>query len=302
MIHCQLKKLKRNKMKKIFSVLLISAVITSSIFSQELPDPYSPFITKQFADSLFQDGFLSEAEGEYKRYIFTEQNTSAISIQASLTSLCDIYKLQDNKTGINWLYENFLQDANSSLKEKIILLKAETLFLEQNKTEFDLFANEIFSETTGDRPLISKDLSYLLSCSNLLLNNDISQMTKLCSKITEQSKYFERLNLLCASYKEKNPFTASIMSMFVPGSGKWYTGSFPAFVSSFLSISSFALGTYFTGTQYQWKSWQPYVLGACGAVLYITDIYGSYQSAKRYNNALYQHLCQETQKIYEELY
>ena len=31
--------------------------------------PYEPQVVKAFADSLYQEGFLSQAEGEYKRFL-----------------------------------------------------------------------------------------------------------------------------------------------------------------------------------------------------------------------------------------
>ena len=287
--------------------LLIISFLAGSFFiyaqgttQSTTPSPYEPDVLKAFADSLYNDGFLTQAEGEYKRFLFAlpNQDFTGTAAQDSLLTLTNIYKKQSSVSGITWLKDNFYSEAQIPVKEKMNFVQAEFIFKERDTQNFNLFSTSILSE----RKDFSPKFKTLIDVSELLLNNDIGGLGAFCKGAAALNPDYEKLNELCQSYKLKSPGLALFFSTIIPGSGKWYTGSFGAFFSSFLTIGSFAAGTVITGIQTEWKSWQPYVFGACGAVLYIAELYGAYQSAKRYNAALYRVLCEETEKLYEKEY
>ena len=285
-------------MKKHFLILTIFMIMLNAYAA---PSPYEPEVLIAFADSLYNDGFLSQAEGEYKRFLFTlpeDQSKADKNAQSSLLALTNIYKSQNNVGGITWLKENFYSQAQTPVKEKINFVQAQFIFKERDTQSFNLFANSILPERIDFSP----DFKDLVDVSQLLLNNDIGGLRAFCSGLAIRNPDYESLYELTKSYKLKSPGLALFFSTFVPGSGKWYTGSFGAFASSFIAIASFAAGSVVTGIQSEWKSWQPYVFGSCGLVLYIAELYGSYQSAKRYNSALFRALCEETEKLYEKEY
>ena len=285
----------------IFLMLITTATYLNA---QGFVSPYEPSVVKAFADSLMEEGFLTQAEGEYKRYLFSFDSTSLVQpssdpeFQETLLSLCDIYKQQANKTGAQWLDEQFYSYAQDSIKEKMSNLNAGFLFKERDELEFSAFYYKL--NNTGT--VFSPDFSNLLQVSTLIFEQDIKKLGELTSVISLDNDVFTHLNELCTSYKTKKPGLALFLSMILPGSGRWYTGSFAAFTGSFLTIGSFVAGTVLTGIKTEWKSWQPYVFGACGLVLYINDLYGSWKSAQRYNDALFRHLCEETENIYEKIY
>ncbi len=305
-------------MKKFFlilffctSVLTLNAQLNTTIESPKtVPSPYQTDVLKAFADSLYNDGFLSQAESEYKRLLFSipqtdfedpakmEEALQNSTMQDSLLALTNIYKKQENVTGIEWLNENFYYTSNIFVKEKISFVRAEFIFKSRDSQNFSLFTAAI----ENDRQTFSPDFSNLVESSTLILNNDIKGLRNLCSNIVLENSDYEKLYELSQSYKLKKAGLALFFSAVIPGSGKWYTGSFGAFLTSFVSIGSFVAGTVLTGIQTEWKSWQPYVFGTVGAVLYIADLYGAYQSAKRYNAALYRTLCEEAENIYEKEY
>ena len=293
-------------MKKQFLIISFFFIICR-LFAQSIntsnattPSPYEPDVLKAFADSLYNDGFLTQAEGEYKRFIFSlsEEDAANTNTQSSFLALTNIYRRQQNVSGINWLNDNFYSVAQNQIKEKINFVRAEFIFKERNAQDFELFSTSISSE----RNLFSTTFNNLIDTSSFVLSKDIDGLKLFCPTVASINPDYEKLNELCQSYKLKSPGLALFFSTVIPGSGKWYTGSFGAFVSSFLTIGSFAAGTVITGIQTEWKSWQPYVFGACGAVIYIAELYGAYQSAKRYNAALYRVLCEETEKLYEKEY
>ena len=284
-------------------------IILSPLFAQPAapaPAPFEPRIVKAFADSLYQEGFLSQAQGEYKRYLFSIDHSDRLDenqekeYQTSILALCNIYRKQNDKAGITWLKEGFFQDSQAAVKEKINHVQASFLFKEGNADAFSLFAAS--DQVAGQKELFSPDFTNLITASDLLLKKDISGLSDFCLTISPDYVNFQRLAELSSSYKTKSPGLALFLSSILPGSGKWYTGSFGAFLSSFLTIGSFAAGSIVTGIQSEWKSWQPYVFGACGIVLYIADLYGAYQSAKRYNDSLFRILCEETEKLYDLTY
>ena len=286
----------------IIPLLLITAV--TYLNAQSFVSPYEPSVVKAFADSLLEEGFLTQAEGEYKRYLFSfdrqtlSQQSSDPEFQSTLLSLCNIYKQQSNKSGVQWLDEQFYTYAQNSVKEKMSNLNAGFLFKERDELEFSAFTYRL----SNSGAVFSPDFSNLLQVSDLVLEQDIKKLGELTAVISLENDVFVHLNELCTSYKTKKPGLALFLSMILPGSGRWYTGSFAAFTGSFLTIGSFVAGTVLTGIKTQWKGWQPYVFGACGLVLYITDLYGSWKSAQRYNDALFRHLCEETENIYEKIY
>lgn len=293
-----------------FMIMLNAQNFNMPVSPKEVPSPYQPEVLKGFADSLYDDGFLSQAESEYKRLLFAlpqtdpedsskiEEAYENTTMQESLSALTNIYKKQQNVSGIEWLSENFYYTSNLFVKEKMNYVQAEFIFKSRNAENFSLFTAKI----EKDKQSFSPDFSNLIDVSSLILDNDIKGLKNLCSNLVTINPDYEKLNELCQSYKLKKAGLALFFSMVIPGSGKWYTGSFGAFVSSFITIGSFVAGTVVTGIQTEWKSWQPYVFGTVGVVLYIAELYGAYQSAKRYNAALYRTLCEETEKIYEKEY
>lgn len=303
-------------MKKLILIFTAAVIMLHGAFAEagigtapaasSAPAPFEPAVVKAFADSLYNEGFLSQAEGEYKRYLFSIENVDELSViqkqdyQTSLLSLCNIFKSQNDKAGVTWIKTNFFTVAEPSVKEKMNNLQAGFIFKERQADAFSVFVND--ASFAGCRDLFSPEFVKLVDASELLLKKDITALSSLCADLTPQFPRFQKLADLSLSYKKKSPGFALFLSMILPGSGKWYTGSFGAFISSFLSIGTFVAGTVVTGIQTNWKSWQPYVFGACGLVLYITDLYGSYQSVKRYNEALFRILCEETDKLYEGTY
>lgn len=281
-------------MKKLIYIL-ITAIIALPCFGQKAPNPYSPEITKEFAFDLYQTGFYDEAETEFRRYLFTAG--TSIDENALLT-LNTIYDSKNDMAGNDWIFENFNTTLSPFALEKISLTKSKLILNTQ-----DAIAFENFQQSIGDRANnFSLDFHNIIGISQLVLANNITEARAKAAAATEDNLLFSPLSLYLNDYKTKSPGLALFLSMICPGAGKWYTSSFGQGASSFLTIGSFVGATVYSGIKSDWKSWRTYVYGTCGAILYIVDIYGSYQSAKRYNNRIYKELVENTEKIYEVLY
>ena len=292
-------------MKKIIVLFLLSAFVFKG-FSQAgaLPEPFAPQTVKAFADSLFLDGFLDEAEGEYRRSLFTGGSQNGLFAlsekegEDAVLKLTSIYHTNKDKSGILWLDSNFINKVSVPLQEKIGIVEGGLLFLERDLENFSLFKEKINPLSQGFSP----DFSNLLQISSLVLENQIQQAAEITKEAVLLNEVFAPLNNAFSAYKTKRPGLALFLSCLLPGIGKWYGGTFSGFVTDFLMVGSFAAGTVVTGIQSEWKDWRPYVFGSAGLILWIVDIYGSYQNAKRYNAAQYRVLCQETDKVYEEIF
>ena len=200
--------------------LIITAMILFSLNNLwSAPAPFAPSTVKAFADSLYSEGFLTQAEGEYKRYLFSvdtslEDALSAdVEFQSSLMSLCNIYKEQENKEGIVWLKQSFYPYAATTLKEKMNVLQAGYVFKERNLTSFSLLEQDF--ETEGIS--FSTDFTRVIKASDFVLNRNIKGLSEFCSEVSADTDLFGTLGQLSSSYKLKSPGLALFLSSIIPG-------------------------------------------------------------------------------------
>lgn len=299
-------------MKKHFIITLILGIFYFTLsplsFCQNAPSPYSPQIVSEFAQDLFQTGFWDEAEAEYKRSLFlwdTSDNGDRVNCQIlpdfeqqAVYTLASIYNSKKNVDGIQWLSNNYSQRVDSSVREKIDIVTGRFIFLTRDAASFSEFTSSI-KDDLDDYDVPFQMLT--LICTDIL-NKDISSANIRATTAAREMEVFSQFAQQSAAYNTKSPALATILSIFIPGSGKWYTGSFSAFFSSFLTISSFIAGTVYTGIESGWKDWRPYVFGTAALIFYSADIYGSYQSALRYNDSQMRHLYESLDVIYEQIF
>lgn len=277
-------------MKKFLSLFFIFLITNIFLFAQT-PDPYEPEMIKAFADDLYQSGFTDQAESEYKRYLFTFDNTNTDT--EAIFKLATIYHQTKNMDGAIWLSDKFSSVVPVELSEKLFINSAGMIFYSRNLDLFNSFTKTI-------RPDFSKELKLLIPISVSVLNKDLPLAKELLKTAAMEFQVFVPSEKIASSIKTKSPGLALALSIFVPGSGKWYSGSFGGFASDFLVIGGLTAGTVYTGIKSDWKDWRPYVFGTCALVFYISDLYGSYKSAERYNELQYRVLAESIDKIYEE--
>lgn len=294
-------------MRKISACLISSLIFITSAFCQpiSLPDAYEPVIVKQFADDLYKNGFWDEAASEYKRYLFLDGTAGSDSTEIDLSKedtfflLTTIYNSQNNKDGISWLSTNFRNRMGPAVKEKLDLVSARFTFKERNLEDF-LSLTTLIAPDFKD---YSDEFVLLNSISISLLQMNIEEAISAVNQASQTYQIFTPFAQTGSHYKTKSPGLALFFSAILPGSGKWYaSSSFIPFLTSFVTVGSFTAATIYTGIKSEWKSWRPYVYGTCALVFYITDLYGSYKSAQRWNNTKYRELCEQADLIYEQLY
>lgn len=280
-------------MKKTLIVFL-SSFFLFSLAAQKLPSPYDPEISKAFAFDLYQTGFFDEAEIEFRRYLFSTKTPD----ETAILTLSSIYNTHNDLSGINWLWNNFSKNITLGTEEKVSIVQGRLIFKTGDRDNFSKFQLSI----ENSLPNYSPTLQTLFPLSGFILNEDFEQAKLIAKRAAEENQIFSIISASLSGYKEKNPGLALFLSILCPGGGKFYTGVPLQGLSSLTTVGLFGAATVYTGIESQWKSWKPYVYGSCGLVLWIVDIYGSYQSAQRYNAALYRSLCQDTENIYEKIY
>ena len=186
-------------MKKLFTrhMIIFLMLITTATYlnAQGFVSPYEPSVVKAFADSLMEEGFLTQAEGEYKRYLFSLPQGDDISyktnqtFQSSLAALTNIYNQQNNVNGIEWLKDGFYWQAETLVKEKMNFVQAEFIFKERNYQDFWIFSQSIVPE----RKDFSPDFKNLIDVSELLLNNDIGGLKAFCKGVAALNSDYEKL-------------------------------------------------------------------------------------------------------------
>ena len=297
-----------NKLKKCAFFFFF---INAAIFAQQknLPQAYSSQAVKAFADNLFSNGFFDEAESEFKRFLFTNDqfynlqdnskkgDNSSQKIDA-LYSLTSIFYAKNDKNGAKWLIENFYKTSDLLLDEKMNLLYARLIFKEQNSADFSTF----YKNLADDLQSFSPQTQILIPLSDFLLKKDINSAKDFCQTITDSAlkQSFKDIINGCNKFNQKSPGFALFLSALFPGAGKWYTGSFQGGLSSLLYTTSFAAGTAFSVYKFGWQDWRPYVFGSATICFYVAELYGAYKSAQRYNQNFYEILYKQTDKLYEE--
>ncbi|MDF1576692.1 MAG: hypothetical protein P1P86_16015 [Bacteroidales bacterium] len=84
----------------------------------------------------------------------------------------------------------------------------------------------------------------------------------------------------------KNPVLAMAMSAVLPGSGKAYSKRWGDATVSFILVSTSAFASYRAFKRKGIKSVNGWIFGGVAFSFYSSNIYGSYKSAKRYNEDL----------------
>lgn len=290
-------------MKRIFLLALLALTFCRLFASPESLSPYSPPVVKAFADNLYDQGFYQEAESEYKRYFFMTQTFQMDAVFKVL----DIYFMQKNKTGLDWMNKELFPFCSLEVQKKIDFVNAAFIFKERNQKDFSDFFNRKKDEGLfAEGGFLSKEI-LLFTVSQQILNKEIKEATQslLTVKNKGEEETFSDFKLLyegCQNYKLKSPGWALTFSAVIPGSGKWYSGNFWAGFSDLLGIASFTSAAVYYGKENGVKDWRVWTYGSMAALLYVVDLYGSYTGAQRYNQGNYNNLCKKVDGLYENLY
>jgi len=257
-----------------FCILMLLLEVTGSaqgLFSYEN--------SLQFADYLFESGQFSLASEEYERVVFLNPQDST-----SIGRLLESYRML-NKS------EQGLKRAGQLISERKDLpvkLFSQVYYLELENKRFEDAEQLIKLQSKLDDTQIN--LAYLgLSVSQNKWNDARSYF--LNHPLPNESPYYTSLGNIIQEYtatRKKSPLLAATMSTIIPGAGKAYTGRWADGAIALVFIGSNVWQSYRGFEKDGIKSVRGWVFGAIGFGFWVGNIYGSYQTARQYNQSVMQ--------------
>lgn len=284
-------------MKRTTTLAILILTLSGMLFAQKsamVPPAFDSSTIKAFADDLYLNGFLDEAAGEYRRFLFSADTVD----ETAVLTLADIYRTERNHDGIIWLADVFAPQIPPTAAFKLRVLQGKYLFADLVITSFDNYTDTIIQGTVFDSDVFTT----LLPVSHCIINKDITGATAILNASTAKNDALQRLTAQCNSYKRKSPVAAVLLSAVIPGSGRWYTGSWNAGFMTLLTIASLGAAAWYTGNSYGWDNWRPWVFSGMAVFSYTVELYGVAKSAVRVNEAAYRKMVTTTEDVYDSLY
>ena len=257
-------------MKRSVFIFIFFSLITTKIYSQNLFDTEN---TQKFAQNLFNSGEYSSAAYELERAIFMTPNNDSLK-----TMLLRSYRLAQNlPMGIARANQLFLPQNMPNQ----IAFEYGKLLLQNKKFET---ANQLFTQNTN---LNTNQKNYLNGVT-FALNNQWTAAQK-SFLLLPASDYPQTTALLGVAqkgigFKPKKTLTACLLSTLVPGLGRVYAKDWKDGLISLVFIGTMGFQAYRGYAKSGFESPRFWIYSTLTTGFYVANIYGSYQSARQYNN------------------
>ncbi len=259
---------------KISALLLLIASLSLNVKAQDLHDLEHSL---KFANYLFASRQYALSAEEYERVVFldTTNNTAIFKLLKSYR-LANKPKIAEQR--FISLFQPQIYDVPSTIgKEYIASLILNKKFAETyDYLEKNTKLEQNYKETYQLASLI------LQKKRNLAFNYAKNYKTTNGQKNAD-------LHLLAIEYKHakyKKAWFAAGLSSLVPGAGKCYTKNWSDGILSFLLIGLNAWQAYRGFHKYGSNSRYGWIFAGLTTSFYISNIFGSYKAAKRYNKKL----------------
>lgn len=253
----------RKQVKAFISIVLLF-IITINSYSQNLFDNEHSL---KFVNYLIKSNQYDYAIIELERIIyFNQQNDTLKAVLLNLHK-----RIGNYKNGIDRAL-NFYQIAKMPkivLKEYLSLkvLAKQNVYV---KSYLKNYKNNDFKKIELHNTMMLKDWDRA---------NQIYQNHQDIKELESYQPFIEK----GLSIKRKSPFLAMSMSIIIPGLGKIYTGFWRDGLFTLLSIGTTAWQSYNGFNKDGLQSFYGWFFGSISATLYLTNIYGSFKSAKMIN-------------------
>lgn len=243
-------------------------VITFFVKNSVAQEETSRLNPSAFADFLYNSELYDFASEEYERLIFDEPGNLVY-----LKRLLKCYQKTGNDDRLMPFDKMKEIDDKETLQEFYDLL-----LLTNNISYMDMMMAEKSS-------LFSMEESMDHAFKSAIARRDWNGLSELKIPHTDTKKYdplFDKIE----NTRFKKPATAAIMSAIIPGAGRVYAKDTKDGLISLFIVGSTAYQSYRRFNQKGIKSVSGWIFGGISLGFYISNIYGSYQSAKYYNKKL----------------
>ena len=247
---------------------------------------FSPYNRLKFGDYLYKDKDYLRAANEFKEYLKVYSNdTVQFKFANSFFKIGRFTEAADNFKGLFF---------SSSLSEEARLMFYESNFFQNDFKTFRELAEQENYQSLKYRQEIERLKFTTYFFDNAVLPNENVLLEPFPdSAQTQLSKFFNQKKFP----RQKSLTTAVILSTFLPGAGKIYTGEIGDGITALITT---ALSAYMAYTNFkadhQFRGW---LFTGLTAFFYGGNIYGSAASAQIYNARIRFNFSNEV-KIYFE--
>ncbi len=259
---------------KVLCILSLSLLLSVNTRSQNLRDLEHSL---KFADYLFVTQQFELSAEEFERVVYLD-STNSKAILKLLASYRMSGKSLTAEQRFNTLFKQDIYSVDADISKEyvanmIINKKYEQIFnyLEQHKKLDNLYKQ-----------------TYQLG-SLMLQNKKNAAYNYARGHIVTNDKKNSALHLLALKYKMMNykkSWLAAGLSSIIPGAGKFYSKNWKDGLISFVTVGVNAWQSYRGFKKYGTRSAYGWIFAGLAGSFHISNIFGSYKSAKKYNKKL----------------
>ena len=281
-------------MRTLWFLLVVTPILMAQNFT---PSAYTPEYFLQFGNYLFENRDYERAATELERFLFIQPT--------------DTFPRIHFRVGVAYYRLHTYSRAKHHFQKALQLIPTASSF--RDSVKLGLAAISLRTEKTPQLssvlpPVDSLDwhgmsLKYRLYYALAALKTQHYQQAQAVlprdtSNITSDVRYgFFRVNKLvkkATHLPQKSPWKAALLSSLIPGAGKFYTQQAGDGLYTFLLVVGSSLLSY-RGTR-RGDAFQTYFFGSAALFFYAGNIYGSFLSAKMYNQRIKDQLNEEIEQ------
>lgn len=254
-------------------ILLFQLLNSSSVYCQPIDVEENLFSHKNrlvFGNYLFKEKDYLRAINEFKNYLMNYDNdTVRFKFAECFLRIGRYTEAADNFKGLFF---------NSSLSEEARFSYYKSLFF---NSDFYLFRDQTRMEGYFTEKY-SKEIDRLYYTSHLMDESILPDFNNFIRAFADSNKNSIRNFYYMKKYPDrKSPTTAMLLSLFLPGAGKIYTGQVGDGITAFLTTGVL---TYLAASNFKHDhNFRGWLFAGLAAFSYAGTVYGSYASAQIYN-------------------
>lgn len=253
---------------KLYS-FLITILLYFNLSAQNL---FNETNSAEFANYLLRSQQYQFAAEEFERLYFMSPNNIFYA-----TQILSAYQQAGNNDKALVRYHFFVDTIKNSASIKKEYYKILIEKKHYNTVLNDLSTNVLYSTQQKNK----------LKLSALMLNKEYSKANKFATKTQLNDSIFNFLIKDYSSLKTKSSLLAALLSTTIPGSGKMYSKEWKDGIMSFIFVGGNVFQAYRGFKKSGIKSTYGWIYSTIGFSFYLGNIYGSIQSAKHYNEHIY---------------
>lgn len=260
-------------MGKLIAFFILFFLFFSPNYSLGQENIYDKEHSLEFVHYLFRTNQFELASKELERLIFLEGEEGNDSLKYLL--------LKSYRKSLN--YEKAIERGLSLYSSPDLIPQKNAVELTENFILIDSLKGAEWFLNNASR--VKEAEKYRLKLHLAMLQKNWCEADHLFNKAPNEEYVFQYRGLINHSLTReyRSPALALGLSIVIPGSGKIYTGDWEDGLFSFAGIGASAWQAYNGFQRDGIESVYGWIFASIGGVLYLSNIYGSFKSAKLFN-------------------